>query len=271
MPNMEDLFNAPVGEETAVAPEVAGTDVKKGAKRKSPEKEAVEMAVRSAMKKSLQEDPNLIEKMQTRSDDIEVVNTLSFGTGGNIIVDPTSETRKLKTVAAICGYIFQNLGAEPIKYTTEVYHQDENGVYVGEVVEKAAMPGETFMLTRKYSTMLLARTEFSFTLKNGKFMRSSKKGVTSLDEELEAFHFSFNGDVDKSVNGDTVKLAIDEEGPDGVRVIKPEYTETFGYLANPKKAAGGKGRKTGAAKASISQQAYFANYIRAKMEEQGIQ
>jgi hypothetical protein len=176
-----------------------------------------------------------MERLHTLSNSIECVNTLGYGKNGNIVLDKNSAERKLKPTSTTVGYVFKNIGNTAIQYKTELFHDDGTGKFVGEVVEKTWNPGETIMLSRKYTTIMCAIPEISFTLANGKIVASSKKisKTGGIDEELSAYYFAFNKDENGNalqVNDDEVKLAIDTA--DGI--IKDEYIETFGFLKNPK-------------------------------------
>ena len=252
---MDSIFGT---EATApVAPEATADSAKK-------EKVA---KMKSALKETVSTDATFAAKLRTLSDSIRVVNTLGYGKSGNIVVDKkasSAENRVIKPTSAICGYKLENIGDVAIDYTTEVYHQDETGKFVGEVVQKQWAPGETIELTRQYTTMLCSRPEISFTLANGKIVSSSKKNAKSLKEELAAYYFSFNKNEDGTapqVNDDEVKLSIDDA--DGK--IKPEYVETFGFLNNPKE---GKSPRTKGTR--YTTQDLTANYIHKLLEEQGM-
>lgn len=247
---MENLFT-----ETTVPVEAADDSAKK-------ERVA---AMKAALKETVSNDAQFTSKLRRLSGSLKVVNTLGAGKGGNIIVDKSkTDTRTLKSVSQIVGYKIENIGSEAIEYTTEVFAQDATGKWVGSVVNKTLMPGETIDLTRQYTTMLCARPEISFTLANGKIVSSSKKNAKSLKEELSAYYFSFNKEEDGSqiqVNDDEVKLAVDNA--DGT--VKAEYAEVFGYLNNPKegRAAKEKGPK-------YTTQDLAANYINKMLQEKGI-
>lgn len=224
-------------------------------------------AMKASLKETVQTSPDFSKKLHRLSDSIKVVNTLGYGTGGNIIVDKKASTegnRVLKPTSAIYGYKLQNIGTEPIEYTTEVFTQDETGKYVGQVVKRQWAPGETIDLTRQYTTMLCSMPEISFTLANGKIVSSSKKNAKTLKEELAAYYFAFNKSEDGTtpqVNDDEVKLSVSDA--DGN--VKPEYIETFGYLNNPKESKAGRSKST-----KYTTQDLAANYIHKLLEEQGM-
>ena len=224
-------------------------------------KKAKTKAMKEAMKETINSDNTFAEKLRRLSESLKVVNTLGFGTSGNIVVDKSAkaEGRQLKPTSQIVGYAVQNIGSEAIAYQTEKFAADENGKFVGTVVEKTLAPGETINLSRKYMTMLCARAEISFTLSNGKIVASSKKTKT-LDEQLSAYYFTFDKDENgykPEVNDDEVKLSIDVDG-----TVKPEYVEDFGYLNNPKEA------KTPRAKGTkLTVQDFAANYINSLIQK----
>lgn len=232
----------------------------------SAKKEKV-IAMKAALKETVASNPNFAQELHTLSNSVKVINTLGYGKGGNIVVDKaksTADNRALKQTSAICGYIVENCGSEPITYKTEEYTQDETGKFVGSVVVKTMQPGERVQLTRQYMTMFCAQPAISFTLANGKIVSSSKKNAKSVKEELSAYYFSFNKSEDGSalqVNDDEVKLSVDDA--DGK--VKPEYVKTFGYLNNPKE-----GRAARAKGAKFTTQDLAANYINKMLQEQSI-
>lgn len=224
-------------------------------------------ALKNAFKETMMENPEFSSKLHTLSNSIKLVNTLGFGTGGNIVVDKKASTngnRVLKQTPAICGYKLQNIGDQVIEYTTEIFSQDETGKFVGQVVKKQWNPGETIDLTRQYTTMLCAIPEISFTLANGKIIPSQKKKPKSLKEELSSYFFTFNKAEDGTtiqVNDDEVKLSVSDA--DGK--VKPEYVETFGYLNNPKESRSARTRGP-----KYTSQDLYANYIHKLVQDQGV-
>ena len=234
---------------------------------------------------SMAADPTLQNKIGTLSGSIEILNTLGYGKGGNIIVDKSSpefgkdeldkdgnpvldknnkpkKKRPLKETSQIVGYVLKNIGNVAIPYTTEVWKQNKEGVYVGEVVEKQAAPNEVFFLNRKYMTLFASMPEISFEFANGKMTESSRNvEAGNLDETLTAYYFSFSKESKKEVNDDEVKLSV---GAD--RVVKDEYIETFGYLCNAP-VAKERAHKEGGT--SWSTQAMAANYVRKLIEQNG--
>ena len=258
---MEDVFKT----EAAPEAEVIVEDAKSKKKTKATE-------MKEMMKTAISEDPTLVSRLRNLSNSLEVVNTLGFSGRQNIKVDKEKSTegdRVLVNTSYICGYRVRNCGETPIKYQTEVYTKDADGVYKGEVVEKTLSPGETADLTRQYMTIMCSRSEISFTLKNGKIVASSasSKNKKTLKEELESFYFKFEPGADGekiNVNDDDVKLAIDTVDADGTITIKPEYEATFGFLVNPKK------KKQSSAGTGITTQDVTANWVKQKLLKSGV-
>lgn len=265
---MDNVFGA---QDTMNSTVNTGTEV--GGSVSKAEKKAKFEAIRSAYIEELSQNPELKQREGIFSDSIEVINTLGYGKGGNIIVDKvnskkdengriTKDGRVIIPTPKIVGYVLKNVGTETIPYTTEVYTQNENGVYVGEVVERQFAPGETIQLNRKWMTVFCAQVEISFKLANGKMVESSKKSKTnSVDDKVAAFYFTFDKEIGSDVNNDEIKLSI---GID--RNIAPEYIETFGYLANEPQAKERASRKKGEG-AGVS--AMAASYIRKLIRESG--
>jgi len=241
----------------APAPEAPKTD--------SARKEKVQ-AMKAALKETVATTPDFADKLRKLSGSIEVVNTLGYGKGGNIVVDKAASTandRVLKQTSAICGYRIKNIGNEAIKYTTEVWAKDASGKYVAQTVEKSFAPGQTIDLTRQFMTMFCAQPEISFTLANGKIVSGSKRKPRDIKEELESYYFTFNKNEDGSsiqVNDDEVKLSIDNDG-----VVLPEFEETFGFFNNPKE-----GRAPKAKGSKFTTQDLAANYVTTLLKEQGL-
>lgn len=225
---------------------------------------ALKKEMKAVFASSLEETPDLAQKIRRLSSSIRVNHTLGYGLGGNLVVDKeksTADNRVLSRTSKIYGYEVENIGSEAIEYKTEVWTKDENGKYVGEVVKRTFAPGQVIFLTRQYMTMLCAIPEISFTLANGKIIRKKPKAgnnkQVTLVDELKSYYFSFDKDettgIAPQVNDDEVKLAIDVDG-----VVKDEYVETFGYLNNPKEA---KAASTRAKTASYTAQDIAANFI----------
>jgi hypothetical protein len=233
---------------------------------KKAEKKEFFDSLKKDLKAKISSDPDYVQKLQSLSNSIKVVNTLGAGVGGNIILDKTAEAqpgkRALKTVSAIVGYKIANIGTEPITYQTEVWTQGEDGKYVGQTVEKTLEPNGTAVLTRKFMTVLCSRPEISFTLANGKIIASVRTKGKDLDAILNGPYFQFYDDT--QVNDDKVKLSVDTEGPNGTRVVKPEFVEAFGYLNNPKEKKGGSKE----AKAQVTIQDMMANYVNTLLNNQ---
>ncbi len=254
---MENLFNAIPEGPVAAAP--AASTPAQDAKR---EKIA---AMKESLKQTVASDPSFMDRLRRLSASVEVVNSLGFGDSGNIIVDKAASSktdRKLAVTSAIVGYRIANVGEEPIKYTTEVWAQGEDGKYVPTRAEKVLVPGGTADLTRQYMTMFCAQPEISFQLANGKIIKGSgSKGDKGIKAELESYYFSFSKDENgnkKQINDDDVKLNVGEKVGDKW-VVKAEFVETFGFLNNPKES-GRAGRKAGSGERFTAQDV-AANYV----------
>lgn len=201
---------------------------------------------------------DIFNEISTHSNDLIVVNTLSYTDGGGLIVDRNNITsqnqRPLVTVPEIVGYNVKNEGTEPIKYHTELWSKDENGVYVATPTELVLNPGETAPFTRKTLTMLASNIEYSFVLGNGKLI---PRLDSNLEKMLNGTYFKFE-DPELTVHDDSVKLAIADKIGDKW-VIKPEFEATFGFLNNEKPKAPAAKRATSR---KASRQALVSNYVR---------
>ena len=208
----------------------------------SADKKAKLDAMKKSLKETISADPTYTTRLHTWSDKIEVANSLGWGDNGNIVLDSSKKAdgaRALTTTSVIVGYRVKNTGSDPIPYTTEVY-AEVDGKWVPTKVDRVLAPGAYADLTRQFMTMLCAQPEISFTLANGKVIRGSSKATKDLKAELEAYYFSFNKDLGIQINADEVKLNVGEKIGDRW-VVKPEFTETFGYLNNtPERAVRGR-------------------------------
>lgn len=235
------------------------------------EKTAAKKMLTAALKDTVSSDPSYQSKVRSISASLEVTNSLGYGKNGNIIqvnkgvkgADGKMEGRELKPTSKVVGYRVKNIGATPISYQTESFKKDETGKYVGEVVTKVIAPGKSADLARKYFTIFTAQPEVSFTLNNGVVIGPVDAKEKNFVKLLERYHFKFTGDDAKSINDDTVKLAIDNDG-----VIKAEFVETFGNLMNPKEARQRPDKIEEGSK--FTAQDKVANFINRKINEMGI-
>lgn len=273
-------FSSLEGQETEVtqAPAVVGKDEKA--------KEEVKEVVKVFANK-IQNDEELKKSLFTASNSIRVVNTCGYGDASGLIQtvkgvkNPETgklEGRKVASTTAIVGYIIENIGSEPITYTTGVWTKNADGIYEEQVIDDTINPGEKKPITRKYLATLGCRSEFSFQFENGRIV--SKRAVaninsgTSLDKVLSDCYFNFS-DGTHTVHDDEVKIAIadkKEVNVNGETVskweCKPEYAPTFGFLDNPtKKAARTKAKKEKIAGIS---QAAVANFLDELIKSNGL-
>jgi len=254
-----------------------GTEVTKEIHEKKAEKSQKIKQMNALLRETITADPTYVQKLKSLSNSVIVLNTLGYGEGGNIIVDEATknlpkEERKLVTTSQIVGYRVQNVGTVPIKYTTEEFAKNEEGIFVGTRIERTLAPGASADLTRKYMTVFCAQPEISFQLGNGKIVRGSGAVKDNdVEGELEAHYFSFT-DKNIKVNSDTIKLnvAAKKKGADGQTkwVVKPEFEKAFGYLNNPK-PAGKRGRSASNGPKFTTQDA-AANYINRLMRENNL-
>jgi len=230
----EILKGATMGAAEAPAVEVQADNSGKKARKEE---------MKDAFRARLQQDPSFSANIRRLQKSARVINTLGYGTEGNLVVDKNAPAeydedgklkRKVKQTSYTVGYRVLNIGEEPIEYQTEVYELNkQTGRYEGTVVTKVWNPGEHIDLDRKYMSILFARPEFSFQLENGIMMASSGFGsAQSADDKLRNIYFRFNKAEDGSqveVNDDEIKISIDDNG-----VVKPEFVETFGCWNNSK-------------------------------------
>lgn len=230
---------------------------------KKEERKEFLKGLKTDLQDKLASDPDYCKRLRSMSDSLEVVHTLGYGTDGNIIRDKSvTDKRKLDATSKIVGYEVKNIGTEPITYQTETWTQGEDGVYVATLVEKTLEPGQVAYLTRKFTAVMMARPEISFTVANGILISNISGKNNGTDALLEGFYFRFNDGT--PVNADSVKRSVDEEGADGSRVVKAEYVEAFGFLNNPTKSK----KKDKKDKPKVTVQDMMANYINTLISQQ---
>ena len=265
--NVANLFDAMDTSESTVV--VSDQKEAEREARKKEKRDAKKEQLKAAMQQTMQADPEFTNKLRTKSNSIRVVNSLGYGTSGNMIqVFDDNGKRNLEATSTIVGYVLENVGNEPLSYMTEEYAQDETGKFVGTQMTKQAAPGEQFVLARQYFTIFCSQPEISFTLANGIVKRAPFMQGGTLRAGLEAYSLSSNKQENLSINSDEVKKAIDEE-VDGVRVIKPEYVSIFGYLNNKpeSKAKKARAKKVGS---GLTAQDFSANLIHRLVQEEGL-
>lgn len=235
--------------------------------RKAKKKELDEK-IKEIVRDELAAQPGLVEILNTKSQDMEVVSVMATYIRANIKVDKSNPNapQNVRTSYKI-GYKVKNVGTEPVQYMASNYVLDAaTGQYVDQPYTATVAPGEEFIVDRKRMTELFSRPEYSFTLRNGHLQRSSAGNLTSKDEILASYYFTFDAESGMYVNDDSMNTLIDKEGPDGTPVVDDKYLPYFGFLMNAKAP---KERKKGAKKAKITAQQANALYIRHLLETQG--
>lgn len=252
-------------------------------------------AMIASIKETVQNDPTYLEVKNSLSTGIAVVKVLGFGDNGNIkrgddvpatdkdgnpIFDEEGKQVMKKSLIPIpenVGYIIQNNTNQELQYTIEVYQKNADGVFVGTPVTKVLAPGASAAFSRKWLTLFASQAAISNKFANGRLTRSSARAKGNLspkeayEAELEAYYVQFT-EEGLTVNDDSLKEQIGKKvkGTDGkpMWVVKPEYTEIFGYLNNvPEKKVGGK--KAGATKPAFESTDVYANYINKMAKEMG--
>jgi len=210
--------------------------------------------VKDSMRATLQEDADYLNRACKKSKSIKVINTLAFGKTASISSVDTSK---------IVGYRLQNVGKEPIQYTTKIYTKGADGKYVGQTETRTAAPGETFELNRVYTTMFAMKEEYAFTFANGTLV-AGPSAMSSENDKIEdtlaSFYFRFKPDADgnaPSVYDEGIKISIDQDG-----AVKEEFNETFGYLNKVKSERATKNER-------ITTQVMMANYIQRLVKDAG--
>lgn len=251
-------------EETPVA--TGGDDKAKAAKKAEDDK------VKAAAEGILKQNPGLVEVLSTRSSDLEVTKVFCTFIIPNIKPDksqPKNEKGKYPLVATSykVGYEVRNVGSEPIQYMAPNYVLNpETGKYENQEHEATLAPGDTAILDRLHMTMLCARPEFSFGLRNGSIKKSSKQSIETKEELLRSYYFTFDREAVSFVSDDEVNQLVDEE-VDGVKKIRDEFVPYFGYVMNTKEVKARAARK--ASKKTISSQEKQALFIMSVLQGQG--
>lgn len=210
----------------------------------------------------VRENPELKEELFRLSGSVKVKNTLSYGETGDLIqVEKgvkvkkedgriVTEGRKLAPTAEIIGYLFENIGDEPIHYETEVY-KEVDGKLESEVVSKELLPGEEVALSRKYSTLFTSQAALSHKLANARVI-CQKVDTKTKEQILESSYITFT-EPGISVHDADIKIPVaDRIGEEtvndktkGIYKVKPEYFETFAFLDIVKETTGkGKGKSS---------------------------
>jgi hypothetical protein len=262
-----DTLNAGAGTD-------AGVDASAANASKNKDKKEHSAKIITTFVTKLQENPGLKEIVNSKSEDVRVVNTLAYGeTGGLIQTQPevkdengiVTQARKVQQTSMIVGYLIENVGKEPITVTTEVYKLDPaTNDFVGEVKDVVVNPGKSLALARKYFTMFASRPEYSFKLKNGTVTKGSAN-PTNVTELLEAHYFDFEGDM--TVHDDAIKKNISDRIDEqeirgkvtGIYKVKKEFAPVFGFLDNKKVSA--RGAKGSTKQGSEIKLAAAANFI----------
>lgn len=248
----------------------AGTVEKDTAKTaaKKAEKQKENQEMKALLKQRIENDPTYLQVRNTLSDSLVVTNSLGFSDKGGIAPDPTGGNSRPQIPLGV-GYIVENIGANAIPYRVEVYSQDENGVWVPNLVDRELAPGQKVALPKKWLTALCAIPEISFQLKNGNLVRSSANAKKTLEAELARYYFR-PSDPDFKINSDENQINISEKiNVDGTEkwIVKPEYCEIFGYLNNePTKKNRGKSKSDHADNKFHA----YSNYVFQMMNEAGM-
>lgn len=296
MPSLEN-FSSLDEQVSAGAPDnrEGGVAAKKEAKKEAKKRNLDHLS--SLFNQAVHDDPTLLERLETLTPYVRVVNSLGFGESGNLILDKNAkkvkqvidpetgktieeEVKPLFPTSEIFGYRIQNIGPEPIKYNTEKWSKDpETGLWVGNHVAMVLEPGETVDLTKKFITVLGMSPEFSMKFENGTLISKGLKVGANVDVEelLEKFHFIFRSGINMKVNSDEFKIQIGKKvkvggtkkDPEYKWVVQEAFEQDFGFLNNEiVKTPGRDGRSSGQKK--IDQNVLAANYLRELARKQGL-
>lgn len=254
-----------------------GTGVEVGeesyTKKVDSAKKAEDAAKKQALMDRVKNDETFMARYQTLSDSLEVVNSLGFGSDGNIVLanDSTKDNRKIAKTSVIVGYRVLNCGEVPLKYeNAECAFNAETGAWEETTVQCELAPGETADIPRRFMTSLCSIPEIAFTLKNGYIKKGSKKDTKSVQEELEAYYFICEN---AKVNSDSFKINVGtevvDENDNKLWVVLPEYEKIFGMLNNgkPKAVKGASVKGTGS---KLNPRAAAANYIQECLEKNSL-
>ena len=237
--------------------------------------------VRALMQKTLAEDPEFAKKVNSLSPMVEIVNTLGYTQSSGLVKDHEkfaenqskgivnksgSIASAVTAVPGIVGYVIKNNSKVAIPFKQEIFDKGADGTYVGHYEDRVLQPGATVALTRADIARFASMVEVSNTFSNG-YLKGSFANKGGIEEMLAAYYFVFNKDAGIDVHDENIKVIIDKVDKDGKSTIKPEYVPVFGFYENPKPA-----RKQSIKKAEyVTPQVIAANYIRAKLEQEGQQ
>lgn len=203
-------------------------------------------------KKLLSENPTLQDLLFAWTPYIELVNACGYGeTGGLNQTKPAEKipnaygklvakkgTRQVEPTSQIVGYVLKNTSTDiTMDYETEEYTLEDDSLISKKVVKKL-LPGETCMLTRKYTTKFCARPEISFKLANATVSRTSAEASVKTKEEILERAYLRLKEKGVSVHDADFKINIAKKAGElmvnnklvNTYKVKPEYFETFGYL-----------------------------------------
>lgn len=199
--------------------------------------------------KFLAESPEAGSRRNVLCNSVEISRIYGYGpNSGNIIRDKNEkvwsekqqkEVGKLIGVSKIVGFELKNSSDKPITFLTELY-TEQDGTWVGNTTTQTVNPGETIKLARKYFALNGVRPEFGEKFKNGDLVLRTKSQIEQIDLNtlLESASFKYKTELGLQVNDPSVKTQIGEE-INGKWTVKPEFTETFGFLMNKKSSVRG--------------------------------
>lgn len=197
----------------------------------------------------IRSNPELAAKRRTMSDMIEVETIIRCK--GLLGRTPKASAGR------VVGYTIKNVGDAPVEIKTTKYKGEGPGTYEGTPTVVTLKPGSTMKLSKASMAINFTAPEYGGYLANGRITADIDKGTP--EEVLESTTFAFRKDAANSQNATEF---ADKDDKNGGYVLKVDYIETFGFLAN--KAVVNK------VKDDVTDKEAQAHYVYTLAKEQGL-
>jgi hypothetical protein len=213
-------------------------------------------AIANSKAKLAEELKNDAEKQALRLSRVNDVSVVGVMRAKGIAGKATSNS-----MGRIVGYKIKNESDKPVAIHSMKYTGEGPGKYVGTPEEIELAPGQELAVSKRTIGASFVAPEFGSYLANGKINFNSKKENATAEELLAAAEFVFKKDSGKTLTDTDLTIFVDIP-EDNKFVLKPEFVETFGFLANTS--------ATNEVKSGVSDKEAMAFYIYTKAKEQGL-
>lgn len=194
----------------------------------------------SKLPKDLQDIKDIVDKIDTKNmqcwkNNLIVEKVYSFSADFALRKTNKDATNKYNRINKVVGYKIKNVGKIDIPYKTMEYSYNvKTKTYDGKKVDKILKPNESCILNKCYFTLLCAREEIGFCLKNGHIITTkSRKKPATFEEYLNDFFFIFEKEEKKNVCDYDINIDIAERKMEGKVLhwcVKEEYKSVFANL-----------------------------------------